>query len=111
MTEYVTTCDGGVPLDKPVVSPPFFALIEPMEGRRDSATTGGPQGWRSREVDRHTLPALYAQVHGQQNTVRCDDCSAAGRDRPLVILCAPAAPRSPVVSDHPDTHRGRTERR
>src|SRR2546423_12995931 len=42
MTEYVTTCDGGVPLDTPVTSPPFFALIEPMEGRRDSATTGGP---------------------------------------------------------------------
>src|SRR5262245_15286041 len=46
--------------------------------------------------------------HGQQNTVLYDDCSAARKGRPLVILCAPAAPASPVGSVHPDTRRART---
>ena len=63
---------------------------------------------RSRQVDRHTLRALYVEVHGQQDTVLCDDCSAARRERPLVNLCAPAVPGSPVGSGHPDTHRTRT---
>jgi hypothetical protein len=47
-------------------------------------------------------------VYGRQDTVRCDDCSAARRERPVVILCAPAVPGSPRRSGPPDTHRMRT---
>ena len=62
----------------------------------------------AREVDCHTLRVLSLQVYGQQHTLLCDNDSAAGRGRPLVILCAPAAPESPGVSGHRDIHRGRT---
>src|SRR4030095_14642098 len=68
MTEYVTTCDGGVPLDTPVTSPPFFALIEPMEGRRDSATTSGPPRMtlslgRSSHPPRRVCAGAWAAEH------------------------------------------------
>ena len=65
----------------------------------------------AREVDCYTLRVLPLQVYGQQHTLLCDNDSAAGRGRPLVILCAPAAPGSPGVSSHLDTHRVRIERR
>ena len=43
--------------------------------------------------------------HGQQNTVLCDDCSAAPRDGPLVSLCVPVVSGSLVGLGHPNTHR------
>jgi hypothetical protein len=51
---------------------------------------------------------LLRSVHGRQDTVRCDDCRATRRERPVVILCAPAVLGSPVGLGHPDTHRMRT---
>ena len=56
----------------------------------------------------NTLRTLYAQGHGQQDTWRCDDGSAARRDLPALSLSPPAVPGSPLGSGHPDTHRART---
>ena len=95
---------------RPILRSPSRCSSTSMRGMKMRSPWAFRDGC-SREVDRHTLRALSLQVYGQQHTLLCDNDSAAGRGRPLVILCAPAAPGSPGVSSHPDTHRARIESR
>jgi hypothetical protein len=99
---------GGMPLGSHVTSLPVFALIEPygvwqgQRGHRWASREG-----RSRQVDRHSLRALYAQAYGQQDTVLGDDCgcrfscaqalvrqrtTVASRLRPLYMVRLTSSP-------------------
>jgi len=95
---------------RPVMRSPSRCSSTSMRGMKMRSSWAFRDGC-SREVARHTLRVLSLQVFGQQHTLLCDNDSAAGRGRPLVILCAPAAPGSPGVSSHPDTHRVRIDSR